>query len=290
MHRITEPKRSAWRYLQVTGVILAVLALTLPVNAATPGFLPGDAYFGTLLDQKLADRLGKDSENLVLDYYAPIEWFALCGYHGFWNLELKNLDQRTAKNISSLYNHLRTELGHDKMIRVRRTDTGEIEERETNPFLLLIMNKDFDQRRFRIGLKYNESWMEVRGFSFTGEQAETPPDSPSSAKYCSLIKGETAAVEDWRNARAVHPLKVLVPDGINWKQGGGRMIETPVSVDCSQVTFLIIPKEALQDVFKRKIDVPYYAVTGDTVEEVFWKRERGETTLTREPVLFETKK
>ena len=178
-------------------------------------FLPGDSFFHTVLTEAVLADIEK-SKSPVFRYDRPdhLDSF-LCGYAGFEQLQVKEMSPVIKKNLQTLYRHLREEYplqielvqetklvrdasgGFDNLVK-----TGKILRRELNGFSMFFYNADFDANRYRLGLKYNENWLEeVVAFGHSREHAQ----------FEFFVREEKAILSDWRDCRLVKPLDVISP-------------------------------------------------------------------------------
>ena len=178
-------------------------------------FLPGDSFFHTVLTEAVLVEMEK-SKSPVFRYNRPDHLNSFfCGSAGFEQLQVKEMSPAIKKNLQSLYRHLRgtyplrVELvpetkhvrdasgGFDNLVK-----TGKILRRELNGFSMFFYNADFDANRYRLGLKYNENWLEeVVAFGHSREHAQ----------FEFFVREEEAILSDWRDCRPVKPLDVISP-------------------------------------------------------------------------------
>jgi hypothetical protein len=119
----------------------------------------------------------------------------------------------TKKHLQTLYRQLREEyplrielVQETKFVPGDLGDeevkTGKILRRELNGFSMFFYNADFDANRYRLGLKYNENWVEeVVAFGHSREHAQ----------FEFFVREEEAILSDWRDSRLVKPLDVISP-------------------------------------------------------------------------------
>ena len=176
-------------------------------------FLPGDSFFHTVLTEAVLADLEK-SKSPVFRYNRPDHLdFYLCGYAGFEQLQVKEMSPSIKKHLQTLYRQLREEyplrielVQETKFVPGDLGDeevkTGKILRRELNGFSMFFYNADFDANRYRLGLKYNENWVEeVVAFGHSREHAQ----------FEFFVREEEAILSDWRDSRLVKPLDVISP-------------------------------------------------------------------------------
>ena len=149
-------------------IIAAILQLPTAAQANNNFFLPGDAFFHTVLTESLLQDIEK-SKSPVFRYVRPnhLDTF-LCGFAGFNMLQVKEMSPAIKKNLQALYRELREDyplqielVQETRWVRGSIEDgdkeikTGKILRRELNGFSMFFYNAGFDANRYRIGLKYN---------------------------------------------------------------------------------------------------------------------------------------
>lgn len=233
-------------------IALSLLASTLtPVTSVANNnfFLPGDSFFHTVLTEAVLANIEK-SKNPVFKYDRPDHLdFFLCGYAGFEQLQVNELSPAIKKNLRTLYQHLR----HQYPLRIELTPeskwvrkggedievkTGKIVRRELNGFSMLFYNADFDTKRYRLGLKYNENWLEeVVAFGHSREHAQ----------FEFFVRDEKAILSDWRDCKTVKPLDVISPP-IKRRQSSNPL---PPVVLKSKVRIFVLPEGKFSAAFER---------------------------------------
>lgn len=258
--------------------LIAAIALQVTVaNAATPGFLPGDAFFACSLGERHLSSSFKDGNIAEFTYRPPFNCAALGGHVGFWNIQIKEVSPHVASEIRDLYLYLRTRGGYRKQEEIRHSSDGSPTKIELNPFTMFVVNRSFSIDKFRVGIKYNEDWSKtvIGGFN----------DAPLPAMYCSFVTGDAAVIEDWRNSTNVKPLNAKLPEDIEWNIVGKR-IQTPVVVHFSEVKFIIVPHGELDSCFLQKVDASLFTVSSDGVKKISWVRKNGDKNTVEEDLIL----
>ncbi len=177
------------------------------VGAAALGnnnfFLPGDAFFPTELTEEDAAKLAADATNPpVFNYSAMGGGYAAagCGFAGYYRASIPGLDEAFIANLKQAY------------ARVREMEPRELRETsrdgaktlvETNPVRVLFYPHDFDFPRFKLGLQYNENWVEeVMKFGHPRQ----------AMRLCCLVNHADAVMESWRDATEVAALPISLPE------------------------------------------------------------------------------
>jgi hypothetical protein len=240
-------------------IIAAILQLPTAARANNNYFLPGDAFFHTVLTESLLQDIEK-SKSPVFRYVRPdhLDTF-LCGFAGFDMLQVKEMSPAIKKNLQALYRELREDyplqielVQETRWVRGSIEDgdkeikTGKILRRELNGFSMFFYNAGFDANRYRIGLKYNETWAEeVMAF---GHQRE-------HIQFEFFIREEKAILSDWRDSQLVKPLDVISPP-IEPRRSSKPL--PPVTLR-SKVRVFILPESNFQSAFDRSRGI--YEVT-----------------------------
>ena len=240
-------------------IIAAILQLPTAAQANNNFFLPGDAFFHTVLTESLLQDIEK-SKSPVFRYVRPdhLDTF-LCGFAGFDMLQVKEMSPAIKKNLQALYRELREDyplqielVQETRWVRGSIEDgdkeikTGRILRRELNGFSMFFYNAGFDANRYRIGLKYNETWAEeVMAF---GHQRE-------HIQFEFFIREEKAILSDWRDSQLVKPLDVISPP-IEPRRSSKPL--PPVTLR-SKVRVFILPESNFQSAFDRSRGI--YEVT-----------------------------
>mgnify|MGYP006133254119 CR=1 FL=1 len=227
-------------------------------------FLPGDSFFHTVLTEAVLAEIEK-SKSPVFQYDRPDHLdFYLCGYAGFEQLQVKEMSPAIKKNLQLLYRHLREEhplrielVPETKLVRDasggfdREVKTGKILRRELNGFSMFFYNADFDAKRYRLGLKYNENWLEeVVAFGHSRKHAQ----------FEFFVREEKAILSDWRDCRLVKPLDVISPP-IKVRRSSNPL--PPITLK-SKVRIFVLPEGKFSSAFNRSDFI--YEVTGAGVQ------------------------
>lgn len=210
-------------------VALAAIVLLVSGNRASAiitGFLPGDACFGSTMSEGTLSQF--DTEGPVVFDYRPGEGeLALCGYSGYWKLAVVGMPDEMKANLRKLYRELRD--SDPQQIEIRKSADGSEQRLETNPYLLLIYDKDYDLSQ-GIGLKFNEAWMKLDTQKY---------NTPTTGAYWPYVTDHEAVAHDWEGGARVPGLAINEADARPW---WGDRIETPISVDANRIQILVLPE------------------------------------------------
>ena len=220
-------------------------------NANNNYFLPGDSFFHTVLTEVVLVEMEK-SKSPVFKYNRPDHLNSFfCGYAGFEQLQVKDMSPAIKKNLTMLYRHLREAyplqielIQETKLVRDasggfdNEVKTGKMLRREMNGFSMLFYNADFDADRYRLGLKYNENWVEqVVAFGHRQEHVQ----------FEFFVREEEAILSDWRDCRLVKPLDVISPP-ITKRRSSNPL--PPITLK-SKVRIFVLPEADFNAAFDR---------------------------------------
>ena len=241
-------------------IIIVVFAFSTVVEATDRGFMPGDAFFHSVLTKQRCETL-QLSERPTLPYVRPQkEQSYLCGYAGYWNLQFAPGSQPLVANLCDLYNGLRRYEPRE-IVEFEAAD-GSIVSEETNGFHLFVYNRDFDTNRYHIALRYNESW---------GEDESSFGPRPASTRLELFVQDRLAFSDDWRDAAFVRPLKAVcppIPDQEARRELGlgNERIDAPVLVD-GQIQVVVTATADFRRYVRRRNGATFYVVTQDGIKK-----------------------
>ena len=194
-------------------VLLVTATWACAGNAHNTFFLPGDAFFHTVLTEEVLNRI-ENQKNPVFTYSRP-RFLAnsLCGSAGFSKLEFRGMPVKFKKQLREVYNNLRESV--PKRIEItdeiiwKKGDIGDVAvktgtqiNRELNGFSIFVVNADFNLAKHILGLKYNEDWADqVTAFSH----------DRNHVRLESFIQTPEAIAVDWRDSQLVAPLSTECP-------------------------------------------------------------------------------
>ncbi len=197
----------AFQTLCIT-VTISLLTLIQPLHATNNYFLPGDAFFHSILTLESIQKREKEQE-AVYDYRFVCEP-AFCGYAGYSELKLDKQNKELAKNIHKAYFEIRKSISLKLQRKTYKTAPLTNTEKsswkpenfeETNGLSLLFYNEDYDWKRRNIAVKYNEDWLgDLKKFGFGG------------GRYCEFVSTADAVVASWARGKYIPPLNVQLPD------------------------------------------------------------------------------
>ena len=206
-------------------------------EAANQYFMPGDAFFHSVLTEEALDAMDA-TEDPVFEYDRP-EFLPrmLCGYAGFRRLKYEDMPEGMKKGLRQVYRDVREftpkRVEITPEVRVETGELGDIDvptgkmiHTEINGLNVLFYNPSFDRQKHRLALKYNEDWADM--FAAYGHQR-------SHARLETFVPKANVMMEEWRDAAAVEPLKV------KHAELTARNIEVPLIPESEGLVAIIIP-------------------------------------------------
>ena len=165
-------------------------------------FLPGDAFFPTLLTKDSIARMrATKSGDRTFEYIATdVEGGAMCGYAGYANATIPSVDDAFAENLDRVYSKILSLRGRSL---IERTENGKTTITENGGMRVLFYPSGFDFQVHRIGLKYNENWV---------EESKKFGHEKEHISYSSLINQAEAVAISWRDSLDVKGLQAKLPD------------------------------------------------------------------------------
>ncbi len=228
-------------------------------------FLPGDAFFPTLITEEKLAGLSADRQHPSIFEYSSFGGYegAFCGYAGYQCAAILEMDNAFIENLRTVYSKIR-KYDSKRLIEVERDGKRVLE--ETNGIRVLFYPKDFKFPKFKIGLRYNEDWVEeVVKFGHT----------PRHIRLCPLIDDSDAIMESWRDSKDVGKLNVVLPD-IELKP----VPETrePVKV-LGSVKAIVLDSRPLIEYFRPdEEEMPsVYIVDSSSIRELSYEEDRWKT-------------
>lgn len=228
---------------RLTGLLICVLfAGACPCWGHNTYFLPGDAFFHTVLTEDVVDsRLQMDNPSFAYSRPDPFVG-AACGDAGYYVLEFVNMPKAFKENLQRAYLELsklkpkKDETKNESQDIEKAAGSGDADiDKETaqylNGFSLFFYNASFDFRKYRLCVKYNERWVKETAAFGHGE---------NHVQLDSFVDSFSAFSDEWRDSAAVEPLNATCPalpnddaDGAtDWRtvrvESGIRAIVLPV--------------------------------------------------------------
>ena len=216
------------KYCIVTLILL--FALTNTTIAHNTYFLPGDAFFFINFRERDIDWLEKNKAP-IFSYGSPRDSALGCGCLGYRDLQLNNLNDETRNLLIEAFNDFRGQMSKDRIHREREMCS------------LFVYSAGYDWKKHGLALQYNENWAdECVEFGVNREHAVLSTFSDNGSDV----------VKNWRDSALITPLSAKCPVredpeteiGFNYFP----WVKTPVTVDCQDVCFLLIPHRQFADV------------------------------------------
>ena len=220
-----------------TLLAISILLVTVsPSFANNNYFIPGDAFFYFEIEQSEWEDF-KTGKLSTLDYDRPDDLpFMLCGYAGYQKLDIAKLPKeyrarlvRAVETMKEKYPTKIMEIDHGEP-KFFGSPSG-IEKKEINKIRIFVYNQAFDFAKFRVGLKYNESWP---------ESAIALGHQKNHFQFDFFISTPKGITESWRRGSDVKPLDVKLPP---LEKG---FVKTPMKFNPDKIKFLVAPPKSLE--------------------------------------------
>jgi len=242
-------------------VVLLLLLNASTASATNPGFLPGDCCFLTSLTKDHVKEL-QTQEPAAFSYKVPDPLsMAFCGYSGYWRLEIPEAPQAQRAALKAAYESAR-EFQPRELRELKDAETGQLEVIESNPLRVLVVNRDFDFRRYGVLGKYNEAWpkesLQVSGGFFGGGSGSAPARS-----YVPIVQNAEIVIQEWYHGPEVAPLAVDLPAALESTVGGKPVVQ-PVRAK-KPLRFIVLP-ERFESYVKPEDGTSLFVVDDDVVE------------------------
>lgn len=241
-------------------VIIALLGLS-KCAANNNLFLPGDAFFPTLLTKDgIKTMRALKPDDRMFEYIATdVEGGAMCGYAGYANATIPSLDDAFAENLERVYSKI---IGLRGRKLIERTENGTTTTTEQGGMRVLFYPLAFDFQQHRLGIKYNENWV-AESMKFGHETKQI--------SYSSLIDRAEAVAISWRDALEVKGLQVKLPDVA---PAPTPRVEIPIVIN-EPVRAYVLGFGSLENFFDQNdANLTLYIVDSKGVEE--WYHQLGE--------------
>lgn len=183
-------------------VLAAAILASTRAHANNNLFLPGDAFFPTeLTADKLRTLQAQDAGPYVFDYssFGGYEG-AFCGYAGYGRAQISAVDKKFLANLAKAYAYIRE---YEAKILRETVEDGKTQLTETNGVRVLFYPKAMEFPKFKIGLRYNEHWV---------EEAMKFGHDRKHLRLCELVDSPDAVAESWRDAQQFGTFDALLPD------------------------------------------------------------------------------
>ena len=246
-------KRFYMHVKKTIAVLFCLFALSQFCLANNNLFLPGDAFFPTVMTKEEVTQFVDSPSTQRAIAYAAIGKLgaSFCGYAGFQNARVPTADDNFAANLKKAYDRMRVQ---QPRILQEYQENGETKLIETNSMRVLFYPRDFDFQKFDLGVTYNENWI---------EQIERFGHKREHIQYSSLVDRSESVARSWRDGPRVLPLQAKIPE---FKIGEKEL--TPVTIECP-LQAIVLANGTLNDFFERDGEktLRIYAVNSDAVDE-----------------------
>ena len=218
-------------------------------------FLSGDAFFPTELTSNEISKLvaDKDRHEFVYSSFGGYEG-AFCGYAGYDRAQIPSLNDKFAANLKLAYERIRQ--SEPRLLSEEISD-GKTVLRETNGIRVLFYNESFKFPNFRLGLRYNEGWV---------EETVKFGHLPRSIRLCCLLDSKDALMASWRDAGLVDALKVTLP---KVEIIPGRKMESPIKIN-GKLKAIVFGSTSLLEYFEQADGASFLIVDENGISEMMY--------------------
>ncbi len=214
-------------------IVVCVLIFTVQnsLMAHNNEFIPGDAYFSFTMYEKFVDSI-KD-EQVTVPYRRFRRGKRRCGYFGYWNLKIQQINGTIMDNLRAV---------HQKLFRkYRKSDMRR--GYKASSFTVLVYNRYFDISN-RLCLKYNEDSASLQK-KYTNKVVYDGVRDPESIKENQRLAKRVAGLE----------MKITAPYK---KESMGQA--KPVVMNAKDLQFVILMDSDYEGYAKRKAGLKFYLV------------------------------
>lgn len=223
-----------------------------------PYFLPGDAFFHTVITEKVLKRLDEDPD-YAFEYDRSHWQYTIPGYY---SLSLGKQNRKLAKQIKKAYYNVRFSMRLLKL-KVRGKSPNSISgdpSKEKTEFIeingpsLFFYNENYEWKKKHIALKYNENWyQELTKFGY------------QNASYGAFVKTPDAIIESWRFSSVVPPLSVQLPEAPIVKH---RAIRTPM-IAKGRLKAIMLPDNKYKQYYRMKNEKRLIEITNEKIQPYY---------------------
>lgn len=223
-----------------------------------PYFLPGDAFFHTVITEKVLKDLEKEPD-YIFEYDRPYWQYTIPGYY---SLSLGKQNRNLEKQIKEAYYCLRQNMrllqlkvrGRSPNSILDKTSEVKTELVEINGPRLFFYNEDYDWKKRHITLKYNENWYhELKSFGY------------KNASYGAFVKTPEAIIDSWRFSSVVPPLSVQLPKTPIIKH---RAIKKPM-IAKGRLKAIMLPDSEYIKYYKMDQDKELIVITNEKIQPYY---------------------
>lgn len=215
-------------------------------------YLPGDAFFHTVITEKVLKKLEEDP-NYAFDYNRSHWQYTIPGYY---SLSLGKQNRKLAIQIKEAYVEVRYSMSllKLKVIGISPNSISSKPSQEKTEFVeingphLFFYNEDYDWQKKNIAIKYNEYWhQELMKFGYP------------NGDYAPFVKTPEAIIQSWQFSKVVAPLSVQLPDVPIIKH---RAVDTPM-IAKGRLRAIMLPDNKFKRYYKRKDNLNLIEITND---------------------------
>lgn len=275
--------------LSITSACSAAMISVLYLAFAAPsasgqslGFMPGDAFYVFVMEEKLLDSFPAEGGTIVLPYMDPYVPFGSY-FGGFRRLQIEGVPKEYLERLRRLYEFDREY--RPKIVQRYKTDDGETHEREMNPPIAFVYNRGIDWSKQELALKYNENWANLPDAAFGDIDRRTVESDQIVEWYQPLVATAEAIKNDWQGCLKFSGLNVRVPPSVPWGLVSAKEpVQSPVVGDFRDLQIIVTTTEELLEYFAHTPLTVFYEVHGDGIDTLHWEDALFGGGLIREPL------
>jgi hypothetical protein len=222
-----------------------LLLFALPLRAHNNLFLPGDAFFTSMVT---IDMVEKWRPGPVTVHYSRLSGIGyLCGYLGYGEATIADVNQAT---IDGVLDTLRQMEKEGRGYREGETADG----RKIRWFRIFLYQRDCNLESMRIGLRYNEHWATIqRGHA-----------SEDHVLY-DEIGGAGAILENWQSCELVRGLTHTATKAVSAGEGRDSL---EISLKAADIKFVVCADVDIQPYVDLSEDLVWHEITDEPVVRV----------------------
>jgi hypothetical protein len=157
-----------------------------------------------------------------------------CGYAGYNRAKIPAVNVAFVANLAKAYDRIRENQPKEL---VENVEDGVTTLTETNGIRVLFYPQEFEFPRFRLGLRYNEKWVEET--EKFGHQADY-------IRVCEIVDDKDAVVESWRDSTRVGSFAIVPP---KMEVEEEAFVNAPMTIK-GKVKALVVPARPLKEYFR----------------------------------------
>lgn len=276
--------RTSSQGLLSVAVLACLGVVPSTATAQNLSFIPGDAAFYSTLSKEDASKIANgEGDSVRFSYRLTLEQMSFGPYAGLSACDIVGNGRVNRESLSKLYQHLRGKPEYRRNVLEDIQEDGSKAEIELNPFVVCVVNRDFDIGVRSLCNKYNENWMQDFQVEGIFDDAITTIAGP----YCPRIDNKRLVIDDWRHAARVDGLKLSqVPDP-GWNVFAKPVLRS-ITVAAKDVSVYVMDEDVLLRVSLHEDGAECFRIDDRGIFECRWEKDflTDEVTLTMRQLLL----